>query len=176
MKGNRKTAINTSPRIWPTYQRTDIIVPYIPFLIFNIINAFHISRSISIIYPLQNKVKKCLCCVKCISVKNSFPLWIHHCFIAATVRGLGLSEYVGTSVWMSGCSDSELENFTLLTVHTPETVTSLTPWGTLTKIHLLCSTRWGKSFFCRCCWWWRQNTAFYPRQCLQMRRIRHDRA
>ena len=58
-----------------------------------------------------------------------------------------VSEHVGTSAWMSGCSDSELEDFTLLAVHTPETVTSLTPWGTLTKIHLLCSTRWGKELF-----------------------------
>ncbi|KAK5867422.1 hypothetical protein PBY51_011915 [Eleginops maclovinus] len=33
---------------------------------------------------------------------------------------------------MSGCSDSELENFSSA-VHTRETVTSLTPWGTLTK-------------------------------------------
>lgn len=35
------------------------------------------------------------------------------------------SEHVGTSVWMSGCSDSE--NFSLLVVHTPESMTSLTP-------------------------------------------------
>lgn len=44
---------------------------------------------------------------------------------------------------------SELENLTLLTVHTHETVTSLTPRGTLTEIHLLCITRWQKSFFLR---------------------------
>lgn len=53
--------------------------------------------------------------------------FVTDCLSAASVRSLGLSEYVSTSVWMSGCSDSELENFTLLAVHTPETVTSLTP-------------------------------------------------
>lgn len=52
---------------------------------------------------------------------------------------------VPQSMWLHqcGCSDSESENFTLLTVHTPETVTSMTPRGALTEIHLLCSTRWG---------------------------------
>lgn len=90
--------------------------------------------------------------------------FIIDCFRAASVRILGLSECVVSSVWMSGCSDSELKNFTLLMVHTPETVTSLTPWGTLTKIHLLCSTRWGKSFFCVCCWW-RQIIPVRPRGC-----------
>lgn len=53
--------------------------------------------------------------------------FITGCFRAVSVRSLGLSEDVGTSVWMSGCSDSELENFSLLAVHTPGTVTSLTP-------------------------------------------------
>lgn len=48
-----------------------------------------------------------------------------------------VTEHVCTSVRMSGCS----ENLALLVVHTPETVTLLTPPGSLTKIHLLFSTR-----------------------------------
>lgn len=92
-----------------------------------------------------------------------------------SVRGLGLSEYVGSSVWMSGSSDSELENFTPLVVHTPETVTSLTPRRTLTKIHLLCSTRWGKSFFCLLLLVTSNHSHMSFRMSVLICRIRHDR-
>lgn len=67
-------------------------------------------------------------------------------------------------------------------VHTPETVTYLTPWDTLTKIHLLCSTRWRRAgffplvfFLCLLLLLMTSNHSGPSSRCLLMSTIRRDR-
>lgn len=66
------------------------------------------------------------------------------CWDFITVSELSVSEHVGTPARMIHVLTVQFKNSTPLTVHTPETVTSLTPRRALTKIHLLCRVRVSK--------------------------------